>query len=67
MVFDKLPHLVDFLMEKIVDKLVGGINPSEKYACQIGSFPLVWVKSLKPPVSYLCFIFFLYFWWVTVI
>jgi len=47
MVFDKLPHLVDFLMEKIVDKLVGGFNPSEKYACQIGSFPLVWVKIKK--------------------
>jgi len=24
--------------------LVGGFNPSEKYACQIGSFPQVGVK-----------------------
>ncbi len=28
-------------------KLVGGFNPSEKYACQIGSFPQVGVKIKK--------------------
>ena len=36
----------------VITKLVGGFNPCEKYARQIGSFPQVGmkiIKSLKPP------------------
>ena len=39
--------------------LVGGFNPSEKYARQIGSFPQVRVnilkkyKKMKPPPRYI--------------
>ena len=36
----------------VITKLVGGFNPFEKYARQIGSFPQVGmkiIKSLKPP------------------
>jgi len=41
--------LVDGLMEKLQAKelLVGGFNPSEKYARQIGSFPQVGMNIKK--------------------
>ena len=32
---------------KILSSLVGGFNPFEKYACQIGSFPELGVKIKK--------------------
>ena len=44
-----------FLWAKyIINDLVGGFNPFQKYARQIGSFPQVGVKKkkcLKPPPS----------------
>ena len=43
------------LPKKTLPMLVGGLNPSEKYDRQIGSFPQVGMKIkkyLKPPPSY---------------
>ena len=42
-------------METHRDYLIGGFNPSEKYARQIGNLPQIGVnikKYLKPPASY---------------